>query len=149
MAFGRATKKVSITLDQHQVAEIQRLASHLVWLATHILDLGATSVMLYCFRDREHIIDMFEMISGQRMMTTYIRPGGVWRDVPEEFYDTVDAFTEMFPKRIAQYDGLLTKNPLYIEALKKVIGIKSNCFGSNSFSPKRLPYPEPQFHVCS
>ncbi len=102
------------------LTELQRIASHLVWLATQSLDLAAQSVFLYCFREREFVLDLLELVSGQRMMTTYIRPGGVWRDVPEEFYTAVDEFVEMFPKRIAQYDGLLTKNPLYIDRTKKI-----------------------------
>ena len=102
------------------LAELQRIASHLVWLATQSLDLAAQSVFLYCFREREAILDILELVSGQRMMTTYIRPGGIWRDVPDEFYDVVDDFVANFPKRIAQYDGLLTKNPLYIDRTKNI-----------------------------
>ncbi len=67
------------------LTELQRIASHLVWLGTHALDLAAMSVFLYCFRERELILDILEMCGGQRMMTTYIRPGGLWRDVPVEF----------------------------------------------------------------
>src|SRR5512139_208207 len=67
------------------LTELQRIASHLVWLGTHALDLAAMSVFLYCFREREHILDIFELCSGQRMMTTYFRPGGLWREVPVEF----------------------------------------------------------------
>ena len=63
------------------LTELQRIASHLVWLATHALDLAAMSVFLYCFRERELILDIFEMCSGQRMMTSYFRPGGLWRDL--------------------------------------------------------------------
>ena len=67
------------------LVELQRIASHLVWLGTFGLDLAAMSMFLYCFRERERILDIFELVSGQRMMTTYIRPGGLWRDVPVEF----------------------------------------------------------------
>jgi NADH-quinone oxidoreductase subunit D len=102
------------------LTELQRIASHLVWLATQSLDLAAQSVFLYCFREREIILDLLELVSGQRMMTTYIRPGGVWRDVPEEFYGAVDDFVNIFPKRIDQYDGLLTKNPIYIDRTKRI-----------------------------
>ena len=70
------------------------------------------SVFLYCFREREMILDIFEMVSGQRMMTTYIRPGGLWRDVPDGFEAAVQKFLDYFPARIEQYEGLLTKNPL-------------------------------------
>jgi NADH-quinone oxidoreductase subunit D len=102
------------------LTELQRIASHLVWLGTQSLDLAAMSVFLYTFREREHILDILELVSGQRMMTTYIRPGGVWRDVPAEFYDTVQQFIDYFPARIEQYEGLLTKNPLYIDRTKKI-----------------------------
>ncbi len=102
------------------LTELQRIASHLVWLGTQSLDLAAMSVFLYTFREREHILDILELVSGQRMMTTYIRPGGIWRDVPAEFYDTVQRFIDYFPARIEQYEGLLTKNPLYIDRTKKI-----------------------------
>src|SRR5215207_8623856 len=72
--------------------ELTRINSHLVWLGTHALDLGAMSVFLYAFREREMLLDMFEMLSGQRMMTSYIRPGGVWRDVPDGFIPALEAF---------------------------------------------------------
>ena len=97
------------------LVELQRIASHLVWLGTSGLDLAAMSMFLYCFREREQILDIFEMVSGQRMMTTYFRPGGVWRDVPVEFEKAVRDFIKVFPKRIDEYETLLTKNPLFID----------------------------------
>ncbi|MBP1701223.1 MAG: nuoD [Chloroflexi bacterium] len=100
------------------LVELQRISSHLVWLGTHALDLAAMSVFLYCFREREIILDIFEMVSGQRMMTTYIRPGGLWRDVPDEFEQAVRQFLEAFPERIDQYESLLTKNPLFLQRTK-------------------------------
>ena len=102
------------------LAELQRIASHLVWLGTQSLDLAAMSVFLYCFREREMILDIFEMISGQRMMTTFIRPGGLWRDVTPDFEKAVENFLAYFPKRVEQYDGLLTENPLYIDRTKNI-----------------------------
>ncbi|MEK6752443.1 MAG: NADH dehydrogenase (quinone) subunit D [Chloroflexota bacterium] len=99
------------------LVELQRIASHLVWLGTSGLDLGAMSMFLYCFREREQILDIFELVSGQRMMTTYIRPGGVWRDVPVEFEKAVRDFLKTFPKRIDEYETLLTKNPLFIDRM--------------------------------
>ncbi|MBM3146014.1 MAG: NADH dehydrogenase (quinone) subunit D [Chloroflexi bacterium] len=102
------------------LAELQRIGSHLIWLGTQSLDLAAMSMFLYCFRERELILDILELVSGQRMMTTYIRPGGVWRDIPEEFYDAVQQFMAMFPTRIKQYHGLLTKNPLFIDRTKGI-----------------------------
>ncbi|HND92794.1 MAG TPA: NADH dehydrogenase (quinone) subunit D [Anaerolineales bacterium] len=99
------------------LVELQRIASHLVWLGTSGLDLAAMSMFLYCFREREQILDIFELVSGQRMMTTYFRPGGVWRDVPVEFEKAVRDFIKIFPKRIAEYESLLTKNPLFIDRM--------------------------------
>ncbi len=93
--------------------ELQRIASHLVWLGTHCIDLAALSVLLYCFRDREKIMDIFELISGQRMMTSYIRPGGVWRDVPAGFEEAVTQFLEYLPSRLDDYERLLTHNPIF------------------------------------
>ena len=102
------------------MAELQRIASHLVWLGTHALDLAALSVFLYCFREREQIMDIMEMVSGQRMMTTFFRPGGLWRDVPAEWEDTVRSFLKTFPARVDQYERLLTENPLFKD---RTIGI--------------------------
>jgi len=97
------------------LAELQRIASHLIWLGTAALDVAAMSTFLYCFRERESILDIFEMCSGQRMMTTYIRPGGLWRDVPVEFVNSVRDFIKILPKRIDQYEALLTRNPLFLD----------------------------------
>lgn len=97
------------------LAELTRINSHLVWLGTHALDIGAMSVFLYCFREREHLLDIFEMVSGQRMMSTYFRPGGLWRDVPSEFEAAVRAFLDYFPAKIDDYERLLTNNPLWVD----------------------------------
>ena len=97
------------------LTELQRFASHLVWLGTSALDLAAMSMFLYCFREREYILDVMEMCSGQRMMTTYIRPGGLWRDVPVEFEAAVRDILKKFPKRIDEYEALLTRNPLMLD----------------------------------
>ena len=114
------------------LTELERISSHLVWLGTHALDLAAMSVFLYCFIEREKILDIKEMISGQRMMTTFIRPGGLWRDVPVEFEAAVRDFLKNFPARIDEYEALLTKNPLFLERTKG-IGILSKedalCWG--------------------
>jgi NADH-quinone oxidoreductase subunit D len=99
------------------LTELQRLASHLVWIGTHALDLAAMSMFMYAFREREQILDILELVSGQRMMTTYIRPGGVWRDVPVEFEGAVRDFIKIFPKRIDEYEALLTKNPFLLDRL--------------------------------
>jgi NADH-quinone oxidoreductase subunit D len=97
------------------LTELTRIQSHLVWLGTAALDLAAMSMFLYCFREREYILDVMEMCSGQRMMTTYIRPGGLWRDVPVEFEAAVRDILKTFPKRIDQYEALLTRNPLMLD----------------------------------
>jgi NADH-quinone oxidoreductase subunit D len=97
------------------LAELTRYQSHLVWLGTSALDLAAMSMFLYCFREREQILDVMELCSGQRMMTTYIRPGGLWRDVPVEFEAAVRKILKEFPKRLDQYEALLTRNPLMLD----------------------------------
>jgi NADH-quinone oxidoreductase subunit D len=102
------------------LTELQRISSHLVWLGTHALDLAAMSVFLYCFREREMILDVIEMCGGQRMMATYFRPGGLWRDVPVEFEDAVRRILANFPRRIDEYEALLTKNPIFLERTKNI-----------------------------
>lgn len=102
------------------LTELQRISSHLVWLGTHAIDLAAMSLFLYCFREREIILDIFEMVSGQRMMTSFFRPGGLWRDVPVEFENAVRDFIKLFPARIDEYESLLTKNPLFLERTKNI-----------------------------
>jgi NADH-quinone oxidoreductase subunit D len=99
------------------LTELERINSHLVWVGTFGLDLAAMSMFLYAFRERELILDIKELISGQRMMTTYFRPGGVWRDVPVEFEAAVRHFLKIFPKRVDEYEALLTKNPLFLDRL--------------------------------
>ncbi len=106
------------------LAELQRIASHLVWLGTHALDLGAMSVFLYCFRELEMILDIFEEISGVRMMTSYICPGGLQADLTPAFDSKVRAFTSIFPDRLQEYHDLLTNNQLWMERTKG-IGILS------------------------
>ncbi|WP_371873774.1 NADH dehydrogenase (quinone) subunit D [Dictyobacter arantiisoli] len=102
------------------LAELQRIASHLVWLGTHALDLGAMSTFLYCFRERELILDIFEYISGVRMMTSYICPGGLQADLPPGFNEKVRAFTSIFPARLQEYHDLLTNNQLWLERTRNV-----------------------------
>ena len=102
------------------LAELQRIASHLVWLGTSALDLGAMSVFLYCFREREMILDVFEELSGVRMMTSYICPGGLQADLTPAFDAKVRAFTSIFPDRLQEYHDLLTNNQLWMERTKGV-----------------------------
>jgi NADH-quinone oxidoreductase subunit D len=100
--------------------ELTRINSHLVWLGTHALDIGAMTVFLYCFREREEILKMFEMVAGQRMMTSYFRIGGVSMDLPLGFLDYLKNFVNYFPDRITQYSDLLTNNPIWIGRTKGV-----------------------------
>ncbi len=102
------------------LTELTRIASHLVWLGTHALDLAAMSVFLYTWREREILMDIFEMCSGQRMMTSYFRPGGLWRDLPNGFEEAVQQFIDLFPDRIEEYENLLTENPLYIDRTRGI-----------------------------
>lgn len=97
------------------MTELTRINSHLVWLGTHVLDLGATSMFMYGFREREQILDIFELVSGARMMTSYFRVGGLAYDIPEEFPATVAEFLDIMPGRIDEYESLITGNPLWIE----------------------------------
>ncbi len=100
--------------------ELTRINSHLVWLGTHALDIGAMTVFLYCFREREEILKMFEMVAGQRMMTSYFRVGGLAMDLPLGFLDYLKNFVNYFPDRIEQYSDLLTNNPIWIGRTKGV-----------------------------
>ena len=100
--------------------ELTRLASHLVWLGTHAMDIGALTVFLYTFREREEILKIFEMISGQRMMTSYFRIGGLALEPPLDFYSRVQAILKILPEKIDQYSNLLTGNPIFYNRLKGV-----------------------------
>jgi NADH-quinone oxidoreductase subunit D len=100
--------------------ELTRINSHLVWLGTHAMDIGAMTVFLYCFREREHLLRFFEAVSGQRMMTSYFRIGGVSVEPPLDFFDRVKAFNDTFPEKIDEYEGLLTQNPIFVNRLKGV-----------------------------
>ena len=93
--------------------ELTRINSHLVWLGTHALDLGAMTVFLYCFREREEILKLFEAISGQRMMTSYFRIGGLALEPPLDFFDRVRHFAGYFPDKVEEYENLLTGNPIW------------------------------------
>ena len=93
--------------------ELTRINSHLVWLGTHALDIGAMTVFLYCFREREEILKLFEAISGQRMMTSYFRIGGLALEPPLDFFDRVRKFAGYFPDKVDEYENLLTGNPIW------------------------------------
>ncbi len=100
--------------------ELMRINSHLVWLGTHALDIGAMTVFLYCFREREQLLRIFEALSGQRMMTSYIRVGGLSMEPPLDLYKSIRQFLLDFPARIDEYEGLLTGNPIWKGRLKGV-----------------------------
>ncbi|MGA7358072.1 MAG: NADH dehydrogenase (quinone) subunit D [Candidatus Sulfotelmatobacter sp.] len=100
--------------------ELTRINSHLVWLGTHAMDIGALTVFLYCFREREEVLKMFEMISGQRMMTSYFRVGGLALEPPLGFFERVREFAGYFPEKIDEYENLLTGNPIWMMRTKGV-----------------------------
>ena len=95
------------------LAELTRLKSHLVWLATHALDIGAMTVFLYCFREREAIMDIYEKISGARMTSNYFRVGGLSADLPDGILEDIRKVAEEMPKHVETYEGLLTGNPIW------------------------------------
>jgi NADH-quinone oxidoreductase subunit D len=102
------------------IAELQRIASHLVWLGTHALEIGAVSVMMYCFRERELLLNINEMLAGFRMFPSYLRIGGLREDLPPGFHDAVNAFLDRFPGKLEEYQGLLTKNQIWIKRTRDV-----------------------------
>jgi len=102
------------------MVELQRISSHLVWLGTHAIDMGAMSVFLYCFREREEILKIFEFVAGQRMMTSYIRIGGLALDLPAGWRQRVEKFLKMMPARIDEYEELLTGNRIWMGRTKDV-----------------------------
>jgi NADH-quinone oxidoreductase subunit D len=98
--------------------ELNRIMSHLVWLGTSALDLGAISMFWYCFRERETILDLFEMSTGQRMHTRYIQVGGVMEDLPPGYVEKLSAFLKEMPERIEQYGALLNRNEIVLQRLR-------------------------------
>ena len=102
------------------LTELTRINSHLVWLGTHALDVGAMSVFLYCFREREDVLRIFEMYSGQRMMTSYFRIGGLALEPPRGWYQRIRKFITAFPARVDEYEDLLTRNPIWLERTRGV-----------------------------
>jgi NADH-quinone oxidoreductase subunit D len=102
------------------IAELQRIASHLVWLATHGLEIGAVSVMMYCFRERELLLNINEMLAGFRMFPSYIRIGGLREDLPGGFHQAVKTFLDRFPEKLNEYEDLLTKNQIWLKRTRNV-----------------------------
>jgi NADH-quinone oxidoreductase subunit D len=102
------------------MCELERISSHCVWLGTHALDLGALSMFMYGFRERELVLDIKETISGVRMMTSYFRIGGLRDDLPAEFEPKIRNFLKIMPARIDEYEELLTRNEIWVERTKGV-----------------------------
>ncbi|HZK43540.1 MAG TPA: NADH-quinone oxidoreductase subunit D [Syntrophomonadaceae bacterium] len=102
------------------MAELSRIAAHMLFIGSTSIDLGATTGLIYCFRDRERIMDMFEMTSGQRLIASYMRFGGISDDLPEEFFPAIDSFLEDIPKMIKEYEDLLVGNEIMQYRLKGV-----------------------------
>jgi NADH-quinone oxidoreductase subunit D len=105
------------------LAELTRISSHLVWLGTHAMDIGAMTMFFYTFREREDVLKIFEKFSGQRMMTSYIRPGGLALEPPRGWEKAVTQFIRDFPAKVDEYEALLTKNPVWMERTKGVGGV--------------------------
>jgi NADH dehydrogenase I D subunit len=97
------------------MAELQRIASHLLWLGTHVMDASGMShaMLMYSFREREQLLDIFELVSGARLTTSYIRPGGIWRDVPPSFTERVGDILRTFPAKFDEYERFMDENPVW------------------------------------
>src|SRR5262245_16447008 len=118
------------------IAELQRVNSHLVWLGTHGMEVGAVSVMLYCFREREQLLNINELIAGFRLFPSYMRVGGLREDLPRGFHAAVKAILDTFPEKIDEYEDLLTKNEIYLERTKGVGRIsRENALGYGLVGP--------------
>src|SRR5438045_7273581 len=102
------------------LAELQRINSHLVWLGTHGMEVGAVSVMLYCFRERELLLNLNEMIAGFRLFPSYMRVGGLREDLPRGFHGQVRAFLDRMPGQLDEYEDLLTQNSIYLKRTQGV-----------------------------
>ena len=133
--------------------ELNRIASHLLWLASFLMDLGATSPYFYCFRERETILDIFESLTGARMMYNYYTFGGVKRDVSKEILDKIYDFINDFPSKIQEYENIITKNPIFLQRTQEVgiitpkqalnyglTGVNLRASGINSDLRKDKPY---------
>lgn len=102
------------------MAELQRIAAHLIWLGTHVLDMGAITPIFYTFREREVILRIFEEVAGGRLTPTYLRIGGVSKDLPEGIEENIKAFVRTFTDHLKEYETLLTKNVIWMERTKNV-----------------------------
>jgi len=122
MAYvGAVERLMGLTLPERAqtlrviLLELARISSHLVWLGTHAIDLGAMSVFLYCFREREKLLDVNDMVAGSRMTPSYFRVGGFFQDVPDTFAPYVKKFVDEFPSSLDEYNNLLTKNRIWMK----------------------------------
>ena len=122
MAYvGAVERLMGLTLPERAqtlrviLLELARISAHLVWLGTHAIDLGAMSVFLYCFREREKLLDVNDMVAGSRMTPSYFRVGGFFQDVPDTFAPYVKKFVEEFPSSLDEYHNLLTKNRIWMK----------------------------------
>src|SRR5918911_1784855 len=95
------------------IAELQRLASHLIWIGTHAMEIGAVSMLFYAVRERELLLNINELIAGFRFFPSYFRVGGLREDLPRGFHESVSAFLDRFPAKIDEFEGLLTKNDMF------------------------------------
>jgi NADH-quinone oxidoreductase subunit D len=102
------------------LAELQRINSHLVWLGTHVMDIGAVSVLLYCFRERELLLNINEMIAGFRLFPSYMRVGGLREDLPMGFHEAVREFLDRFPARLREIEDLINANPIFLRRTRGI-----------------------------
>jgi NADH-quinone oxidoreductase subunit D len=102
------------------IAELQRIASHLIWLGTHALEIGAVSMLFYAIRERELLMNINELMAGFRFFPSYIRVGGLREDLPRGFHEAVNAFLERFPAKIGEFEGLLSKNDIFMRRTQGV-----------------------------
>src|SRR5207342_3099263 len=127
MAFAMSVEKLlaidvpeRVTWIRVLIAELQRINSHLVWLGTHGMEVGAVSVMLYCFREREQLLNINELLAGFRLFPSYMRVGGLREDLPRGFHQAVRAFLDRMPVKLDEYEDLLTKNEIYLKRTQGV-----------------------------
>ena len=124
------------------IAELQRINSHLVWLGTHGMEVGAVSVMLYCFRERELLLNINEMLAGFRLFPSYMRVGGLREDLPRGFHDAVRAFLDRFLPKLDEYEDLLTKNEIYLKRTQGVgVDLEGGCGRATAWSARSRAPP--------
>jgi NADH-quinone oxidoreductase subunit D len=135
------------------IAELQRIASHLIWLGTHAMEIGAVSMLFYAIRERELLMNINELIAGFRFFPSYIRIGGLREDLSRGFHEAVNAFLDRFPKKLDEYEGLLNKNDIFMRRTQGVgvisqqdafawglLGPIARASGSNYDVRKYFPY---------